>query len=86
MAVSAVGVAGTQVRAQDAAREAARAAARGDVTAAGRLARSVAPGARLSIATLGPDVVATVEVPARPLLGWLPVVEVSARAVAAHEP
>jgi Flp pilus assembly protein TadG len=86
VAVSVVSVAGVRVRAQDAATEAARAAARGDRSAALRLAASAAPGARVQIRSQGADVVATATVQARLLASWLPAVTVTATAVAALEP
>jgi Flp pilus assembly protein TadG len=84
--VSVATVASAAVRAQDAAREAARAAARGDLAAAGRLARAAAPGAALSISSSGGDVTAVVELRPHLLVPWLPAVTVTGRAVAAAEP
>lgn len=84
--VSVATVCSAAVRAQDAAREAARAAARGDVAAAGRLAREAAPGADLSITSSSGDVTAVVEVHPHLLVSWLPAVTVTGRAVAAAEP
>jgi Flp pilus assembly protein TadG len=86
VAVSAVSVASMRVRVQDAAREAARAAARGDDSAALRLARAAAPGASVHLARSGGDVTATASVPAHLLVPFLPAVTVTARAVAAVEP
>jgi Flp pilus assembly protein TadG len=86
VALSAVSVCAARLRAADAAREAARAAARGDAAAARRLVAATAPGARLTTATLGGDIVATVSWPVHPLAGWLPSITVSERAVAAPEP
>lgn len=85
VAVSAISVANTRVRAQDA-REAARLSARGDVSGARRAVAAVAPGARVDVRAVGPDVLAAVHVPARVLVGWLPPVDVDAQAVAAREP
>jgi Flp pilus assembly protein TadG len=84
--VSVATVGSAAVRAQDAAREAARAAARGDLAAAGRLARAAAPGAGLSISSSGGDVTAVVELRPHLLVPWLPAVTVTGRAVAAAEP
>lgn len=71
------------VRCVDAAREAVRLAARGDRDRAVATAALVAPeGARITLRDDGPLIVATVRVDS-PLL---PLVTVSAEAVAAHEP
>lgn len=71
------------VRCVDAAREAARLAARGDRDHAVSTAALVAPaGARITLRDEGPLIVATVRFDS-PLL---PLVTVSAEAVAAHEP
>jgi len=86
VALSAVSVAGQRVRAADAAREAARAAARGDSTAAARLAREAAPGAAVTISRSGDRVVAQVRIAVHPMGGWLPALQVVERAVAAAEP
>jgi Flp pilus assembly protein TadG len=86
VAVSAVSVASTRVRVQDAAREAARAAARGDDSAALRLAQLAAPGAQVHVVRSGGDVTATATVPAHLLVPFLPAVTVTAHAVAAAEP
>lgn len=72
----------TQIRCTDAAREVARLAAVGDASAS-EVGRAVAPsGAQISVSTGGDTV--TVSVTAD--LPALPMVEVSARAVAAVEP
>lgn len=86
VALAAVAVAGQRVRAADAAREAARAAARGDPSAASRLAAEAAPGAVVMISRSGERVVAQVTVAVHPMGGWLPAVHVVERAVAAAEP
>jgi Flp pilus assembly protein TadG len=86
VAVSAVSVAGQQVRAQDAAYEVARAAAR-DADLTGRqLAAQYAPGATVEIRHTSTQVVADVRVSAHMLASWLPAVTIHARAVAAPEP
>jgi hypothetical protein len=79
----------TQVRLVDAAREAARAVARGDdVGPAVTRAREVAPGSTVTVTVEDGQVVATandsVGGPAG-LLGFLPPVQLRARAVAAEE-
>ena len=84
VALSAVTVSGTRVRAQDAAREAVRAYARGDPAAAARLAQQAAPGATVTV-DAGADLV-TVTVSIHPLARWLPAVTVRERAVAGREP
>lgn len=86
VALSAIAVAGQQVRAADAAREAARAAARGDLEAGRRLASVAAPGSSLTISRDGGDVVAQVRLVVHPIGGWLPGVTVVQHAVAAAEP
>lgn len=86
VALTAVSVVGTRVRAQDAAREAARAAARGDTLAARQLAARDAPGATVSIRTSGADTVAVVRVQVHPIGNWLPAFTVVEQAVAAAEP
>jgi hypothetical protein len=86
VALTAVGGVAARTRLQDAAREAARAAARGDRSAALRLATDVAPGARVSLTRDGSDVVAVVRDRVHPFGGWLPALAVSARAVARIEP
>lgn len=86
VALAAVSVVSARVRVQDAAREAARACARGDQVAARRLTERVAPGATLSTARAGDDVVATVRLTTRPLGGLLPSFTVEGQAVAAAEP
>ncbi len=85
-----LGLAGTQARVVDAAREVARAAARDEPRAAAvALGRRVAPdGARITVRDAGDelvvDVVAAVRAPAG-LLGFLPPVRVDSRAVALKE-
>jgi len=84
-------LAGTHVRAVDAAREVARAAARGEAQgAAVALGRRVAPqGADISVHEGGEELVVAVTASVRPvagLLSFLPPVRVEARAVAAKEP
>jgi Flp pilus assembly protein TadG len=86
VAVSAMTVTSSRVRAQDAAREAARAAARGDDAAALRLARAAAPGVQVQLSRSGGDVTASASVSAHLLVPFLPAVTVTARAVAAAEP
>lgn len=84
--VSAVSVSGARVRVQDAAREAARAAARGDDSAAYRLARECAPGATVTITRSATEVIAVARLRAHLVADWLPAVLVVERAVAAPEP
>lgn len=73
----------SQIRCIDAAREAARLAARGDEPAALAAARRVAPtGAQIGLHRDGDFIVATVVVPATPLLPM----HVDATGVAAIEP
>jgi Flp pilus assembly protein TadG len=86
LAVSAVTVAGSRVRVQDAAREAARAGARGDTAMAGRLAADAAPGATLHTVRNGEFVTATVTADVHPLASWLPALTVSGTATALAEP
>lgn len=86
VAVTAVSAVAARVRVLDAAREAARVAARGDSTAAVRVAHDVAPGARLVLSRDGPLVVAVVRARLQPFGGWLPGPAVVGRAVAAVEP
>ena len=86
VALAAVAVAGQRVRAADAAREAARAAARGDSSAATRLALEAAPGAAVTISRSGERVVAQVRLAVHPMGGWLPAVHIVEQAVAAAEP
>jgi hypothetical protein len=86
VALSAISVASAQVRAQDAAREVARAAARDDAAHALSFARQVAPGASVKVSEIGPDVLVQASMRVHLLASWLPSVQVSARAVAAHEP
>jgi Flp pilus assembly protein TadG len=78
-----------EVRCLDAAREAARLAARGDVEQARAVAARAAPrDARVTLTESDGLVTATVSVSARPdapLLGNLPAVPLSARAVSAVE-
>ena len=79
----------TQVRIIDAAREAARAVARGDVSgSAVTRAREVAPGSTVTVTVEDGEVVATatdsVGGPGG-LFGFLPPVQLRARAVAAEE-
>jgi hypothetical protein len=86
VALSAVSVAGLRVRAQDAAREAVRAAARGDPAVGRRLAESAAPGVSVEVSSSTDEVVATAQVRAHLVAGWLPAITVTERAVAAVEP
>jgi hypothetical protein len=86
VALSAISVAGMRIRAQGAARDAARAAARGDPAAARRIATAVAPGATVDLHTDGGRLVAVARVRAHPLVGWLPAISATERAVAAVEP
>jgi hypothetical protein len=87
VALSAISIAGQQVRAQDAASEVARASARGDSAAAGRLFADTAPrAAALSVVTAGGNVTATVRVTLHPLGGWLGSYTVVERSVALVEP
>jgi Flp pilus assembly protein TadG len=86
VALTALTAVSARVRVADAAREAARAAARGDPAAARRLAAAAAPGARLTIAQDGADLVATVHATVHPLAAFLPGIAVTERAVAAIEP
>lgn len=86
VALSAVSVASTRVRVQDAAREAARAAARGDSAIAGRLAQDSQPGVVVRLHRSGDTVTATASVRQHLLLPFLPAVTVSEHAVAAAEP
>lgn len=84
-------LAGTHVRAVDAAREVARAAARGeDGAAAVTLGRRVAPaGSAISVHEGDRQLEVVVTAAVRPvagLLSFLPPVRVEARAVAAKEP
>ena len=83
MCIGAVLATSMHIRCVDAAREAARLAARGDETNAEASAHRVAPdGARVSVRTEGDHVVATVSVE----MALLPLIEISAEAVAAVEP
>ncbi|MAU83868.1 MAG: pilus assembly protein TadE [Gordonia sp.] len=80
--VGVVAAAGAQIRCTDAAREAARLAAIGDVSAIST-ALSIAGGdARVSLRDSGTQVIAEV----RDNVPLLPLMELSARAVAAKEP
>lgn len=82
LGVAAIGGVAAQLRCTDAAREVARLAAAGD-PAATRVGAQVAPGgARIEVRSEGERVVATV-VAKVPLL---PMLDVSARSVAAKEP
>lgn len=83
LCIGAIAAASTQVRCIDAAREAARLAARGDRAAAVDVADRVAPaGADIDVREDGEFVVATV----RAGVSLLPLIELSAEAVAAREP
>lgn len=84
--ISAVAVVSGAVHAQDAAREAARATARGDRSAALRLANAAAPGAEVSITTRGADVSVRVHSTVEPLGELFPAFAVTGTAVAASEP
>src|SRR5664279_790083 len=86
VALSAVSVASLRVRAEDAAREAARAAARGDSSAAIRLAHDAAPDVHVQLSESGSEVTAVASIHARLLLLFLPMVTVREQAVAAREP
>lgn len=85
VALTAVSAAGARVRLQDAAREAARAAARGDPATA-HLAAQAAPGAAVTVRTVGDEVVASARAQVHPLGGWLPGFVLTERSVAAVEP
>ena len=80
--VGAVAGASTQVRCTDAAREGARLAAIGDRSAQQTAAAMAGPGAQIMLRDNGSQIIAEVraEIPVIPLM------EVSARAVAAKEP
>lgn len=84
--LSAIGVTGAQLRAEDAAREAARSAARGDTDEGRRLAAMVAPGATVTVRLSGEQVVAIARIRPHLIAGWLAPITVSAEAVAAREP
>jgi Flp pilus assembly protein TadG len=84
--LSAVSVAGTRVRVQDAAREAARAAARGDHANARSLAQRYAPGVSVRLSTSGAQVTADARLREHLIASWLPAVTVTGSAVAALEP
>lgn len=86
VALSAIAVASSHVRAQDAAREAARAVARGDPASAASLVHSAARDSVLSTSTHGGEVTAVVVTHVHPLGGWLPAITVTERATAAREP
>lgn len=86
VALSAIGVAGAQIRAEDAAREAARSAARGDAGHGAAIARQVAPGATVVVRVSATQVVAIARLRPHLIAGWLAPVTVSAQAVAAREP
>lgn len=83
LCIGAVLATSMHIRCVDSAREAARLAARGDEANAEASAQRVAPdGARVSVRTDGDHVVATVSVE----MAFLPLIEISAEAVAAMEP
>lgn len=82
LCVGAIVAASAQVRCIDAAREAARLAARGDRDAVAVAARVAPPDADIEVREDGEFVVATV----RARVALLPLVELSADAVAAREP
>ncbi|MFZ2511728.1 MAG: TadE family type IV pilus minor pilin [Gordonia sp. (in: high G+C Gram-positive bacteria)] len=82
LGVGAIGGVVAQLRCADAAREVARLAAVGDTQAAAVGARVAPSGARIEVRTQGDQVVATV-VAKIPLL---PLLDISARSVAAVEP
>jgi hypothetical protein len=87
VALTAVSIGGTRVRAEDAAGLVARAAARGDTAQGQRLFTQTAPaGATVEVAAEGAEVTATVRSVVRPLGGWLGSYTVIERAVAATEP
>jgi hypothetical protein len=87
VALAAVSIGGTRVRAEDAAGLVARAAARGDRPEGQRLfAQTAPPGATVVISDDGTQVTATVRTVVRPLNGWLGSYTVLERAVAATEP
>lgn len=86
VALSAVSVASTRVRVQDAAREAARSAARGDSAVARQLAQDSQPGVAVQLHRSGDTVTATATVREHLLLPFLPAVTVREHAVAAAEP
>jgi Flp pilus assembly protein TadG len=85
-ALSAVQVAGSRVRTQDAAREAARALARGDSAHARTLAQAEARGVSITSSTTDDEVVVVARLHVHLLARWLPAVTVTERAVAALEP
>lgn len=80
--VGAVAGASVQIRCTDAAREAARLAAIGDTSAVSSAMAIAGSDARVSVRESGAQVIAEV----RDDVPLLPVVELSARAVAAKEP
>lgn len=82
LGVGAVGAVVTQLRCTDAAREVARLAAAGEVRATAIGAQVAPSGARIDVRTQGGQVVATVAA----TIPLLPLLDVSARSVAAVEP
>jgi hypothetical protein len=87
VALAAVSIGGTRVRAQDAAGLVARAAARGDSAEGQRLFSETAPsGASVDVSVDATDVTVIVRTVVRPLGGWLGSYTVLERAVAAAEP
>ncbi|RVW08599.1 pilus assembly protein TadE [Prescottella agglutinans] len=82
LCVGAIAAVSAQVRCIDAAREAARLAARGDRDAVAASGRVAPGGAEVTLREDGGFVVATV----RASVSLLPLVELSAEAVAAREP
>lgn len=80
--VGVVAAAGAQIRCTDAAREAARLAAIGDASALSTAVSIAGQDARVSLRDSGTQIVAEV----RDNVPLLPLVELSARAVAAKEP
>lgn len=81
-----VAVLGLLFRCQNTAWEVARQQARGDQQAAQHAASKVPPGARVGVHRSSGKVTVQVELGAQPWATWLPVVPVSAQAVALLEP
>lgn len=81
-----VAVLGLLARCQNTAWEVARHHARGDVAAAQLAVSQAPPGARVEVDRSSRQVTVQVGLDARPWTGWLPVVPLSARAVALLEP
>lgn len=81
-----VAVLGLLIRCQGTAWEMARQEARGDAVAAQQARASVPGGARIGVSRSAGQVRVVVELAAQPWAGWLPVVPLSAQAVARLEP